>query len=335
MSDIKKIRVGGVDYNISPDLTSYAKKTDLTGYAKKTEIDSLISEVQTKEYYYNDGSNEVVPVKWPDLSTQPSILPYKFMGQYVYEQLIPVKVGDRIVNCDFVVEYPMILSAGVFGVSSFKNVDIIAAKSEALLLATESELGGYINIKYTDSSQLLPSNGYGYGYEDNNTESPNLIDFGVSPDGTKYIYDPNTEVLSLYKSGEITQNSIPQNIPTKKIILGEGVTSIGDSAFMDCKSLKSINIPEGVTIIKRYAFAYCRSLTAITIPEGVTSIGDSAFNGCGSLTSITSKAITPPSISSVTFYAVNKSTPVYVPAESVDAYKAADNWNYFTNIQAI
>ena len=69
MSDIKKIRVGGVDYNISPDLTSYAKKTDLTGYAKKTEIDSLISEVQTKEYYYNDGSNEVVPVKWPDLST--------------------------------------------------------------------------------------------------------------------------------------------------------------------------------------------------------------------------------------------------------------------------
>ena len=300
MSDIKKIRVGGVDYNISPDLSNYAKKT---------EIDSLISEVQTKEYYYNDGSNEVVPIKHPDLSTQPSILPYKFMGQYVYEQLIPVKVGDRIVNCNFEVKYPMILSAGVFGVNSFKSVDIIATKSDSLLLDSESELGGYINVKYTDASQLLPSNGY--GYENNNTESTALIDFGLSPDGTLYIYNPNTETLSLYKSGEITQNSIPQNFPKKNIILGAGVTSIGDYAF------------------------YYSSLTSITIPESVTSIGSNAFVGCRSLTSIISEAITPPSIYTSTFSEVSKSIPVYVPEESVDAYKAETGWKDFTNIQAI
>ena len=41
------------------------------------------------EEFYDDGSGKLVPVKHPDLSTQPSILPYKFMGQYVYEQLIP------------------------------------------------------------------------------------------------------------------------------------------------------------------------------------------------------------------------------------------------------
>lgn len=39
-----------------------------------------LNEVQTKEYYYDDGSGKVVPAKHPDLSTQPSILPYKFMG---------------------------------------------------------------------------------------------------------------------------------------------------------------------------------------------------------------------------------------------------------------
>jgi hypothetical protein len=38
--------------------------------------------------YYDDGSHEVVPVKHPDLSTQPSILPYKFAGNYVYEQMV-------------------------------------------------------------------------------------------------------------------------------------------------------------------------------------------------------------------------------------------------------
>lgn len=40
-----------------------------------------------KELFFDDGSGEVVPVKHPDLSTQPSILPYKFAGNYVYEQM--------------------------------------------------------------------------------------------------------------------------------------------------------------------------------------------------------------------------------------------------------
>ena len=45
--------------------------------------------ISLSEEYYDDGSGQLVPIKHPDLSTQPSILPYKFMGQYVYEQLIP------------------------------------------------------------------------------------------------------------------------------------------------------------------------------------------------------------------------------------------------------
>jgi len=47
------------------------------------------------EEFYDDGSGQLVPVKHPDLSTQPSILPYKFMGQYVYEKLLYLgKKGD-------------------------------------------------------------------------------------------------------------------------------------------------------------------------------------------------------------------------------------------------
>lgn len=53
-----------------------------------------IPEVIDEEIYFNDGSNKVVPIKHPDLSTQPSILPYKFMGQYVYERLIPISILD-------------------------------------------------------------------------------------------------------------------------------------------------------------------------------------------------------------------------------------------------
>ena len=65
------------------------------------------------------------------------------------------------------------------------------------------------------------------------------------------------------------------------------VTSIGEYAFYECRTLLSINIPNSVTSIGNLAFWGCDSLTSITIPNSVTSIGEYAFSGCGILTSIT------------------------------------------------
>ena len=62
------------------------------------------------------------------------------------------------------------------------------------------------------------------------------------------------------------------------IIIPDGVTSIGDSAFTYCSSLKSIVIPDGVTGIGSNAFAHCSSLESIVIPDGITSIVKSAFS---------------------------------------------------------
>ena len=72
----------------------------------------------------------------------------------------------------------------------------------------------------------------------------------------------------------------------KKVVIQEGVTSIGDYAFFDCSNLTDITIPESVTSIEECAFQNCSSLTDITIPGSVTSIGECAFQGCSSLTSI-------------------------------------------------
>ncbi|MCI9369417.1 MAG: leucine-rich repeat domain-containing protein, partial [Lachnospiraceae bacterium] len=73
---------------------------------------------------------------------------------------------------------------------------------------------------------------------------------------------------------------------SEKVVVPEGVTSIGDYAFYGCSGLTSIEVPEGVTSIGDYAFYGCSGLTSIEVPEGVTSIGASAFFHCFRLTSI-------------------------------------------------
>ena len=77
------------------------------------------------------------------------------------------------------------------------------------------------------------------------------------------------------------------------------VTSIGNSAFYQCSSLKSVTIPNSVTSIGDDAFCLCSGLTSIIIPNSVTSIGDHAFSGCSGLTSVT----IPNSVTSISNYA--------------------------------
>ena len=72
-----------------------------------------------------------------------------------------------------------------------------------------------------------------------------------------------------------------------KVIIENGVTSIGDCAFDCCTSLKSVTIPDSVTSIGEAAFQYCESLTSVIIPNSMRSIGSWAFYACLSLTSVT------------------------------------------------
>jgi len=94
-------------------------------------------------------------------------------------------------------------------------------------------------------------------------------------------------------------------------------------------------IPSTVSSIGDNAFYCCTSLTAITIPNSVTSIGGAAFMGCSGLTSLTCETVTPTTLGYDVFDGVDKSIPLYVPAGSISAYQAADQWSDFTNIQAI
>lgn len=72
----------------------------------------------------------------------------------------------------------------------------------------------------------------------------------------------------------------------ENIIIGDGITSIGDYAFRWCQKVKNLVIPDSVTSIGAHAFEDCLSLKTITIPDSVTSIGEGAFYNCEALESI-------------------------------------------------
>ena len=72
----------------------------------------------------------------------------------------------------------------------------------------------------------------------------------------------------------------------KRVVMQQGVTSIGDHAFWDCSGLTSVTIPDGVTSIGGDAFSGCSALTSVTIPGSVTNVGQYAFDNCSSLTDI-------------------------------------------------
>ena len=91
-------------------------------------------------------------------------------------------------------------------------------------------------------------------------------------------------------NGEATitdvDESISGNVTIPSTFGGYPVTSIGNYAFYNCKSITNITIPDSVTSIGEWTFGYCESLTSITIPDSVTSIGEGAFEYCSNLKNI-------------------------------------------------
>ena len=115
------------------------------------------------------------------------------------------------------------------------------------------------------------------------------------------------------------------------ITLPEGVTEIGQAAFYQCASLHSVTLPESLKSIGEYAFCMCTSLTSITLPEGLTTIGKCAFNRSTSLVSVYCKPTTPPKGGTIMFSGNATDRKIYVPAGSVDAYKAAEYWKEYAS----
>ena len=108
--------------------------------------------------------------------------------------------------------------------------------------------------------------------------SSNTLDIYIGTEGT-------TEYMTNYnQADQVPWKSVRGQI--EKVIIGEGVTGIGNYAFYGCSALRIVEIASTLTNIGNSAFQNCTSLESIDIPDNVTRIGNSAFSGCEQLSSI-------------------------------------------------
>ncbi len=163
--------------------------------------------------------------------------------------------------------------------------------------------------------------------------------------------------LSLTSIGEYTFYGCSS---LTSVEIPSSVTSIGVFAFYGCHSLASVEIPSSVTSIGMSAFERCHSLASVEIPSSVTWIGLCAFSACTMLDTVVFSAMCewsealfrdcnishltitqnfPPSIYSYSdgtdIAGISNSTQIYVPCESIAAYRSHSIWGQYSNYHAI
>jgi hypothetical protein len=182
------------------------------------------------------------------------------------------------------------------------------------------------------------------------------IERGISPSGALVITENGAHDVTNYSTANVqveTQEEVLKALIERSIThinVPVGTSNLGPYAFSYARQLVSITIPEGVGIIDHgcfygaealteislpnsvgtlavNAFAAANKLEKITIGSGLKTINNTAFHNCYALKAFICCAETPPTLQANSFFGVPEDCVIYVPADSVDAYKTATNWS--------
>lgn len=170
----------------------------------------------------------------------------------------------------------------------------------------------------------------------------------VAADNTSYVAQDNVVFtkdmtkLVMCAAGKEGAYTVPAGVTTivnsafrgcklSAVSLPTSVANIEGYAFYQCKGLTTITIPEGVTTLPTATFYECTALKSVVLPSTITEVGFGAFYSCNSMTDVFLKATAVPTDNGNGFSSRNKKN-LHVPTASLDAYKTAEYWSQFKNI---
>ena len=121
-----------------------------------------------------------------------------------------------------------------------------------------------------------------------------------------------------------------RNTSLRAVKITDQETEISENEFYGCTGLKSVELGDGIESIGNYAFSGCSALDRFTFGNSLTTIGNEAFSDCTAMKWLVSKTEVPPVCGSQALDDINKWTcKLYVPDNTIDVYKAAEQWKEF------
>ncbi len=135
---------------------------------------------------------------------------------------------------------------------------------------------------------------------------------------------------ALYNKAQTLLLCVPEGYSDTYVDFPKNLTEIAQSAFGNCKNIKSIDLPYGVKTIKNHAFVGC-SLDRVSIPSSVTSVGNYLFQDCSKVTDLYVNTNYAPSIDkSTVFNNGTSSVNLHTQRGMVTAFKNA-GWTDFAS----
>lgn len=237
--------------------------------------------VEDFERFYRDNNDKITPIRHPDLSTQPNILPQKFSSNYIFEQIL--FMGSDIKGNEFVLKLPfnpdisnpMVISSSVFSNSGFQSSPIIkiAGRSIRVNLPGNFELPSgdyYLKIQYTESLIAFDQ------------KKETNIELGKIGESAYWKLNRQNNTLTINGSGKLSECYPTPWKEDKdiilKLIIDNDITHISSLLFKNHLNLKSVYLNK-VEEISSLSFIGCEKLKEIKFSPQIKKIGNEAFSG--------------------------------------------------------
>ena len=233
------------------------------------------------------------------------------------------------------------------GCTSLKNIDLsnvvtinnnsfqyCSALSMIRLPHTTTSVGNQTFLQCTALKDLIIEDrtdtlSLGFNYNDTSYK-------GITGAGTPLFSD--CQLDSVYIGGPIKYSKTKKdgyspfyyNESLRTVFVNNNEKQVYENEFFNCLNMTTIRLGEGVERIEPFGFQSCTGLLYFTFGSTLQSIGANGFSDCTNVAVITSHATTPPvcgeqALADINFW----DCKLYVPAESLDAYAAADQWKMF------
>ena len=182
-----------------------------------------------------------------------------------------------------------------YGCTNITDITLPFVGASRSAIGYESNFGYIFGYETSSADYNKYSNlnvGDVYDSQTNNTSSNSVCYVYEVRNGQRYYkyYTYNTpstiKTVTVTDATQIASGAFANSKNITKILLNDGITSVGDYAFQNC-GMKDFAIPESVNKIGTYAFYGCTGLTEMHIPNAVTEIKKYTFYGCNKISKLT------------------------------------------------